>query len=100
MSAKTDPKNLRVPLVKAFFVGFGVHALLLALSLSEQFGMTTYLLLVVAFPGALVDVSSEMIHPSQLEGMLIATLASAVNGAAYALGAFFVLKIRERRNSG
>lgn len=80
----------------AFVVGALVHALLLGLSLSGTFDLATWLLLVFALPGAMVDISSEMIHPSPMGGVVLALVATLVNGGAYALVTWTVSKIRRR----
>lgn len=87
----TNQKRL---LVTAFVVGALVHAMLLASSLSGVFDMATWLLLVFALPGAIIDISAEMIHPSQTGGIVLAVVASLVNGGAYALGAWIVFRLR------
>lgn len=81
-------------------MGAFVHAILLGLSLVGNLDEAALLLLVFAFPGALVDVSSEMIHPSQTGGFVLALIGTVVNGGAYALGAWIVLKIRARMRNG
>lgn len=96
-SSGTNPKRT---LWIAFVVGAVVHALLLGLSLVGNLDMAAVLLLVFALPGALVDISSEMIHPSQTGGFVLAFVGTVVNGGAYALGAWGVLKIRARMRNG
>lgn len=83
----------------AFVVGVIVHAALLGLGLSGLFDFATWLLLVFALPGALIDMTAEMIHPSRMGGILLAVIASIVNGGAYIVGAWIVLKIRNRCTS-
>lgn len=94
--SRTNPKR---QIGKAFVIGAVVHAILLAASLSGPLGWATWLLLVFAFPGAIVDMSSEMVHPSQTGGVLLAIVATFVNGGAYALGAWLLAKIRRRLGS-
>lgn len=81
----------------AFAIGVLIHVVLLGLSLSGRFDFATFLLLVFALPGALVDISSEMIHPSQAGGILIATIATLFNGAAYTLAAWCMHRISRKR---
>lgn len=97
--AATKTEHHKQSIFKAFFVGAAVHALLLALSLSDMSGITIYVMFLFAFPGLVVDISSEMIHPSQTGGYFLAILATIVNGAAYAggFGLLLVLKSKLRK---
>lgn len=99
MNHESEPisrTNSKRQMAKAFVIGAVVHAVLLAASLSGLLDWATWLLLVFALPGAIVDISSEMVHPSQTGGMVLAIVATFVNGAAYALGAWLLAKIRRR----
>lgn len=82
----------------AFFIGAIVHAVLLGLSLiaSPFSDMATFLLLVFALPGAIVDMSAEILHPSLWGGVLLAIVATIVNGGAYVLGAWIAVQVRNR----
>lgn len=95
-SESAAPVNRQHLLVKAFVVGAVVHAVLLALGLSGVFDAATWLLLVFALPGAVVDISAEMIHPSQTGGVILAGVATLVNGGAYALGVWLFSTIKRR----
>jgi hypothetical protein len=95
-SESTLQGNTKRKLVIAFIVGAIVHAVLLGLSLFGVFDMATWLLLVFALPGAMVDMSAEMIHPSRMGGVVLAVVATVVNGGVYALGAWIVSKIKRR----
>jgi hypothetical protein len=95
MTLWENPKRL---FVTAFVIGALVHAVLLALSLtSSAFSHpATVLLLVIALPGAMVDMSSEMLHPSKLGGFLLAIVGTMVNGGVYLVGAWIAFKLRNR----
>jgi hypothetical protein len=82
-------------------VGAGVHLALLALALGPAplAAVATPLLLVVALPGAFVDVSAEMLHPGPVGSVALALAGSVVNGAAYA-GALALARWVARRRSG
>lgn len=74
-SVKTNPRRTRWI---AFGIGALVHLGLLGLSLSGLFDAATVLLLVFALPGALVDISTEMIRPSQTGSILLVTVATVL----------------------
>ena len=82
----------------AFLSGALVHAVLLGLSLTGSVlsDAATWFLLVFALPGAMVDMSSEMIHPSLWGGILLAIVGTMVNGGAYAVGAWLAMNFRNR----
>lgn len=93
---QTKAEEQKISIFKAFLVGAAVHALLLALSLSDMSGITIYIMFVFAFPGLVVDISSEMIHPSKTGGYFMAILATIVNGAAYAGGFWLLLIVKSK----
>ena len=101
MSRTIDPSdktNTRRPVWVAFGIGALVHLGLLGLSLSGLFDFATFLLLIFALPGALVDISTEMIHPGQTGSILLVTIASVLNGLAYAFGTWCLqIILRKRR---
>lgn len=96
-SSPPAPLNRKQIILRAFIVGAFLHAVLLGLSLSEVFPPATLLLFIFAFPGLIVDMSSEIIHPSQTGGYFLAVLGTIANGAAYALCAWVVLLVTKRR---
>ncbi len=91
----TNPKRL---FATAFVIGALVHALLLGVSLTASVlsDAATWLLLVFALPGAIVDMSAEMMHPSQWGGVWLTIVATIVNGGAYVVGAWMAMNIRNR----
>lgn len=95
-SAKT---NTRRTVWIAFGTGALVHLGLLGLSLSGLFDSATFLLLIFALPGALVDISAEMIRPSQTGSILLVTVATVLNGLAYALGTWCLQIILQKRRA-
>jgi multisubunit Na+/H+ antiporter MnhE subunit len=82
--------------VRAFAVGAAVHLILLGFASFELLAsdLAAILLFVFALPGALVDVSAEVIHPSKLGSAALVAVATAVNGAAYAAGAALLARAR------
>jgi hypothetical protein len=96
-SSPPAPLNRKQVITRAFIVGAVLHAVLLGLSLSEVFQPATLLLFLFAFPGLIVDMSSEIVHPSQTGGYLLAILGTTVNGAAYALVAWVIMIVTKRR---
>jgi hypothetical protein len=97
-SKEPAPDYNRRRIALAFATGAVVHALLLALAMHPSINsdLARQLLLVVALPGLVVDMSAEMIHPSEWGGFALAGIASLVNGIAYATAVFVVLKWRAR----
>lgn len=95
-SVKTNHRRMRWI---AFGIGGLVHLALLGLSLSGLFNFATFLLLVFALPGALVDISTEMIRPSQTGSILLVTIATVLNGLAYALGTWCLQVILQKRRA-
>lgn len=71
---------------QAFFVGVLVHVLLLAVSFwaGPLAPWVTWAWLVLAFPGALIDMTAEVLHPSGMAAGALVVVASVVNGLAYA----------------
>jgi len=95
MNLSTNPKRL---LTIAFFIGATIHAVLLGLSLTASgfSDMATFLLLIFALPGAIVDMSAEVLHPTLWGSVLLAIVATMVNGGAYMLGAWIAVQVRNR----
>ena len=93
---KSSPNPPTIAL--GFAIGALVHAFLLVLAMHPSINseLARLLLLVVALPGLVVDMSAEMIHPSEWGGFALAGIASLVNGLAYAMVVFVVLKWRAR----
>lgn len=81
-------------------VGAAVHLILLGLASIEFVAadLSALLLLVFALPGALVDISAEMVHPSKLGAAALVALATVVNGAAYVAGAALIARVRRSSN--
>jgi hypothetical protein len=81
----TAPQSSRRFLVTAFLIGFAVHGILLALAfLTPSLNApATLALLIVALPGAIIDISAEMTKPKGVFLVLWVILACCVNGAAY-----------------
>jgi hypothetical protein len=80
---------------RAFLIGAFLHVVFL--SLSQLSDAATLFLLVFALPGLMVDMSAEMIHPTPIGGVLLAIVATGVNGCAYALGAWLIRLVKLRR---
>lgn len=80
-------------------MGAIAHAILLAISLSELFNGATILLFLFALPGLMVDMSSEIIHPSSMGGNLLVVLGTIVNGAAYAAVTWIVLVVTKKQHA-
>lgn len=89
----THPRH---QIFRAFLIGAAAHAILLALSLSDMSGITIYFMFVFAFPGLIIDVASEMAQPSTFGGILIAILATLVNGMAYAGGYWLLTSLKSK----
>lgn len=72
---------------QAFFVGVLVHVLLLALSswAGPLAPLFTWAWLVLTLPGALIDMTAEVLHPSGIVAGALVVVASVVNGLAYAV---------------
>ncbi len=95
MNIWTNPKRL---FIVAFVTGALLHAVLLGLSLTAS-GLSngpTSLLLIFALPGAIVDMSAEIFHPSQWGGFFLAIVATVVNGGAYVVAALIAVTIRNQ----
>ena len=74
------------PTLQAFLIGVFLHVLLLALSswagpLSLLF---TWAWLVLTLPGALIDMTAEVLHPAGIAAGALVVVASLANGLAYA----------------
>lgn len=81
----TTPQSSRRFLVTAFLIGFAIHGILLALAfLAPSLNApATLALLIVALPGAIIDISAEVTKPKGVFLVLWVILACCVNGAAY-----------------
>jgi hypothetical protein len=83
----------------AFLLGVLVHVGLLALA---YFGgalkpLSTLLWLVLALPGAIVDMTAEVLPPSPLTAGVLVVVASLVNGLAYAGVVALVARLTARK---
>ncbi|MDP8999071.1 MAG: hypothetical protein M3O46_03060 [Myxococcota bacterium] len=85
--------------VIAFAIGCGVHLALLALTSywPELAGDTAMLMMVVALPGLLIDISCEVIRPDRLGAAALLTAATAANGAIYVAIALLVARFAAYR---
>lgn len=69
----------------AFAIGCVVHILLLCIATycTTISGGATLMLLIVAFPGLVIDMSAEVIRPSPTGTFALATAATVMNGIFY-----------------
>lgn len=84
---------------RAFLVGVLVHLVLLAFAHvgGALQPLATLLWLVLALPGALVDMSAEVLHPSKLGTVALVVAASVLNGSVYAAGVALYSRFAARK---
>lgn len=90
---------MRSPTLRtALLVGFLLHAVLLAAAYfaGPLKTVATLLLLILALPGALIDMSAEVLHPRGIAIAALVLVACLVNGLAYAGLTALVLRLRRR----
>lgn len=89
-------------LFRAFFIGALLHAGLLWLSFygGPLATPATLALLLLALPGALVDMSAEVLHPGRLGTVGLILVGSALTGLTYAGLWALIGRLRQRARSG